>query len=205
MSHCPAITNVDLEPLWIDSTKLNVSVTFDDGYLDNLRVAAPILMKYKIPFTVFITSDFVQQKKAGFLTPLDLVELASLPGVTIGAHGATHTPLTQCNGAQLVTELYGAKHYIEDTIGQPVTSIAYPHGATNRHIQNSAVAAGYQLAVCSQFGINRSKNNPLMLSRTTILKDDHEREFEQKLFGDWDWYQYRNLSHWYTKIKHRHQ
>jgi len=35
-----------------------VCVTFDDGYLNNLTVAAPILAKYQIPATVYIATAF---------------------------------------------------------------------------------------------------------------------------------------------------
>lgn len=35
-----------------------ICVTFDDGYLNNLTVAAPILAKYQIPATVYIATAF---------------------------------------------------------------------------------------------------------------------------------------------------
>lgn len=35
-----------------------VCVTFDDGYLNNLTVAAPILAKYQIPATVYVATAF---------------------------------------------------------------------------------------------------------------------------------------------------
>lgn len=37
-----------------------VCVTFDDGYLNNLTVAAPILAKYRIPATVYVATAFSQ-------------------------------------------------------------------------------------------------------------------------------------------------
>lgn len=38
-----------------------VCITFDDGYLDNLRVAAPILAKYGLPVTLFLATGYVER------------------------------------------------------------------------------------------------------------------------------------------------
>ena len=50
-----------------------VAVTFDDGYADNLEVAAPILLEHGIPATLFVTTDLID---SGVLPWWD--ELASL-------------------------------------------------------------------------------------------------------------------------------
>jgi peptidoglycan/xylan/chitin deacetylase (PgdA/CDA1 family) len=36
-----------------------VHISFDDGYLDNFKLAYPVLKKYKIPFSIFVASDFI--------------------------------------------------------------------------------------------------------------------------------------------------
>lgn len=41
-----------------------VCITFDDGYLDNLTVAAPILAKYRLPATLFLATGYVQRAEA---------------------------------------------------------------------------------------------------------------------------------------------
>src|SRR5262249_47242134 len=40
---------------------LAVAVTFDDGYLDNYRCAFPVLKKYGVPATFYITAGCVEQ------------------------------------------------------------------------------------------------------------------------------------------------
>jgi peptidoglycan/xylan/chitin deacetylase (PgdA/CDA1 family) len=38
-----------------------VCITFDDGYLDNLTVAAPILEKYKLPATLYLPTAYIDR------------------------------------------------------------------------------------------------------------------------------------------------
>jgi peptidoglycan/xylan/chitin deacetylase (PgdA/CDA1 family) len=39
-----------------------VIFTFDDGYIDNLTHAYPILKRHEVPFTIYLTTDFPDQK-----------------------------------------------------------------------------------------------------------------------------------------------
>jgi len=180
-----------LDKAALGTNEARIVITFDDGYLDNLEVAAPILSELGLPFTVFVTSEFVRKGKAGFLCPVTLRMLAAVPGARIGAHGATHVALTQCDDQTLSNELNSSKHYLEDVIGCEVRTLAYPYGAANRRVRDAAEAAGYQLGACSQAGINQPERDPLLLARTEIVSYDDVRVFSQKLHGDWDWYRWR--------------
>jgi len=171
--------------------RLNVAVTFDDGYKDNLHRAAPILQELEIPFAVFVSTAFVQSAHSSFLSPSELKELAALPQVTIGTHGSTHIPLTQCNDVMLKNEIDGSRKYLEDLLGQGVDTMSYPFGAVDRRVRGVVETAGYKMAFSSRFDINRPERDPLLLCRTDILGIDSVRILKQKLSGAWDWYRWR--------------
>lgn len=185
--------SVPISPLEIQRNELQVAISFDDGYKDNLHVAAPLLVERGLPFTVFVTSDFVRGRVNGFLSPSELRQLAQLPGATIGAHGCSHRNLIKCSREELRGELEDSKHYLEDIIGQPITSLAYPYGAADMRVRNAAGCAGYQVGSCSRFDINRLGRDALMLNRCVILCHDTPRVLRQKILGDWDWYRWRSV------------
>lgn len=179
---------VGLDNATFSDAALQVAVTFDDGYKDNLRTAAPVLLKYEVPFTVFVTSSFINKNGTVYLTSEELKELASLPGVTIGSHGASHQPLAKCDDLTLSRELADSHSEIEDIIGRPVTYFSYPHGSVTRRVRDAASRAGYVIGACSRFGVNDQSRDNMLLRRCEIIAADSERVFSQKLSGAWDWY-----------------
>jgi len=50
----------------LSKDKINIAITFDDGYLDNLTLAYPILKEHSIPATIFCTTDTLDGKKLWF-------------------------------------------------------------------------------------------------------------------------------------------
>ncbi len=52
-----------------------VAITFDDGYANNLYQAKPILEKYEIPATVFVTTDYLEQPREFWWDELERVLL----------------------------------------------------------------------------------------------------------------------------------
>lgn len=172
---------------WPKTLTSEVAVTFDDGYKDNLTIAAPILVSFNIPFTVFVTPKYIKSGDKRYLNPLELKELSMLPRVTIGAHGLTHCRLSKCSNDELWLELSDSKKWIEDLIGKKVDTLAYPHGDCGEREFSLALSAGYRVAATTESGINQSGQNSLALKRTGILSYDTREDFIRKINGYSDW------------------
>lgn len=70
-----------------------IAVTFDDGYTDNLYSAKPLLERYDIPATMFLTSGYMEQKRDLWWDELNrlLLEPGSLPELLcLEINGTTH-------------------------------------------------------------------------------------------------------------------
>jgi peptidoglycan/xylan/chitin deacetylase (PgdA/CDA1 family) len=176
-----------------------IAVTFDDGYRDTLTVAAPVLRRMGIPFTVFVTSRHLEMGERGnslYLGYGDITGLCRLEGVTIGAHGYSHSPLTRLMPADLRAELVRSKQCLEAIIGRPVTAISYPHGAVNRLVRREARSCGYEIGATSMIGVNTAATPGLAIRRTEIVADDGVDGFRRKVLGAYDWYAMKQRIYW---------
>lgn len=162
------------------------AVTFDDGYGDNLSCAAPILKKYGIPATFFVTSGFINTKKVfpwdvdnpvenPIMTWDDVRQLDRM-GFEIGAHSMTHADLGRLSLEEARTEIRMAKQQIEAELGKEISAFAFPYGGrSNCKPEVSAVVKeegfsycclGYGGKVCKYsdaFRLHRTYTYPTVL------------------------------------------
>lgn len=168
-----------------------LAVTFDDGYRDTLTTAAPLLCARGIPFTVFVPPDHLDSGGGRYLDAPALRELAGMPGVSVGAHGARHVPLTRLDDRALRDELSSSRRRLEDALGAPVSTMSYPFGLVDARVRDAARAAGFSVAGTSVYGTNGPDRDPLLLRRTEAVAWDTVDDLRLKLFGHWDWFRLR--------------
>lgn len=115
-----------------------VAVTFDDGYRDNLSCAAPVLKKYGVPATFFVTSGYINTDK---VFPWDMTNPIANPPMTwsevreldklgfeIGAHTMTHADLGAVTLEEARREIRLGKQEIESELGKEIGAFAFPFG-----------------------------------------------------------------------------
>lgn len=64
--------------------KRSVCVTFDDGYADNEKLALPLLEKYGIPATVFVSSGYLDGGRMWNDTVIETIRLLGAKDVDLG-------------------------------------------------------------------------------------------------------------------------
>ena len=163
----------------------SVVITIDDGYLDNLTLARPILERLGLPATVFLvsagglangwsTSDGVAGR------PLMSLEDArqALHGVlSFGAHTRTHPELPRVSPEQARREVAGSKEELEAALGVPVTTFAYPHGEMSPDVRDVVVATGFAAACSTRPGRNRPAEDGFALRRVEVRGTDRLPRF----------------------------
>jgi peptidoglycan/xylan/chitin deacetylase (PgdA/CDA1 family) len=89
----------------------SVVLTFDDGYIDNLNVAIPLLERYKIPATFYITTNVVKKQEPFWWDELQAILLESplLPEVFTLEIGGEPVTVTLA-GESVLTPVLDSQH-----------------------------------------------------------------------------------------------
>lgn len=158
-----------------------IAITFDDGYMDNYRYAAPIIKKYGFRATIFVVTGDVGavnqwdvQAGRERLGMMDWHKIRALSrqGVDIGSHTVTHPYLTSVDRATAVWEVRESKRVLERRLGRPVKAFAYPYGDANEEVERLVKAAGYEAAVSVHGGRAAARHDPYDLHRIRIPGGD---------------------------------
>jgi peptidoglycan/xylan/chitin deacetylase (PgdA/CDA1 family) len=158
-------------------------ITFDDGYLDTLEVALPLLQRFRATACIFVTTSWCGSKQGPastrghpLLTWPQLRQLADA-GVEVGAHTVTHPFLTEMAPERAWEEIHHAKHELEDRLGREVQAFSYPNSKHNPLIREMVQRAGYRLAFGGTSGLSRRETDRYNLYRPCIYNFCQVPEF----------------------------
>lgn len=155
-----------------------VVLTFDDGFENNHRYAAPLLKSYGFTGTFFIITSLVGETER--MTWSQVTDLAA-GGNEIGSHTMTHPDLSVLSAANLTRELVGSRDALERMLGRKVVALSYPSGSYNADTVDTATRAGYVIAVTTRYGAVLQGGKPMELPRIRIQGTDDLQAFRWKM------------------------
>lgn len=169
----------------------SVAVTVDDGYQDFVTEALPVLMRYRIPSTVFVIGGTPSAGELGnehqLLAERDArAFLGTL--VSVGSHTLTHKKLTKIPQEEALQEMEGSRAAILKRFGTQPQYLSYPKGSYNEKVMQGAVAAGYAGAVTVVERGVKVGDSPFAIPRVQVDSSVSFPLFKAKLSLAADWY-----------------
>ncbi len=162
--------------------KRPVIITFDDGYLDSLTVAEPILRKYGLRGSVYLITDRIAANPAercilegvSYLTWPEVRAARRRGTLSFGGHGHSHQNMAViADPFGLAAECY--RQFIHCG-GFIPDSFSYPFGQHNQRAQEAVAAAGFGTALaCGDAMLSSAPDlNLLALPRISVMGGHHD-------------------------------
>lgn len=168
-----------------------VALTFDDGFADNFEVAFPVLLEFDLPATFFVTTGLPDRDPAVVArmarltgaTPgeirgmsWDQIREMHAAGMEVGGHTVTHPNLASIGEGAARWEIARSKTEIEQRLGAPVTTFAYPFGKPKHHFSAETVRlvqeCGFSHAVTVHHRGVVAGDRPFRIPRFAVGEDD---------------------------------
>lgn len=153
-------------------------ITFDDGNLSDLRLAAPELCRRNLDAEFFVLTGRLD--KTGSLDRNDIRCLLNM-GMRIGSHGIDHRDWSSLTDDELARELAESKCLLEEICGRRLRSASIPFGRYNLGTLAKMRACGYKTAYSSDGGDTAIES--FLQTRTSIRRSMTDAIIDNVLDG----------------------
>ncbi len=171
-------------------------ITFDDGYRSVYEEAFPVLQRYGMSATVFLTvgkrnnvnlvRDLPSLEGRSMLSWRSVQEMQSY-GIVFGAHTMTHPDLTHLPMDEIKEEILESKEIIENALGTTVSTFAYPYGRYNDLVRE-VVKENFTCACSDRLGLTKMDSDLYTLERVDSYYLRTDRLFSLTLTRLFPWY-----------------
>ncbi len=181
-----------------------VGITFDDGYLDNLTNALPVLINCGFSATVYAVSRLLGTtnrwtmgqniQESPLMQAIDLREWLNC-GMSVGSHTRHHVHLCKVSETVALQEIMASKLELEDQMGIGVDDFCYPYGEYNEKIKDFVRLSGYLTAATTARKRVDISDDLLLLPRVTINRRTTLPLFAAKLVTSYEDLRFQRYSY----------
>jgi peptidoglycan/xylan/chitin deacetylase (PgdA/CDA1 family) len=167
LRRCYNVMRVDQNGEWSGyrPDRVNVLLTFDDGFIDNVSTALPILVEHRISALFFLiaecastgaapafASKYADTARAELRTvgPRE-IRAMSEAGMTIGSHGLSHEDFRTLSDEAALEDARRSRFALEEITGAAIETFAFPWGH-RRSGQDELVARVYRRIFTTDHG-----------------------------------------------------
>jgi peptidoglycan/xylan/chitin deacetylase (PgdA/CDA1 family) len=166
----------------------SVAITFDDAYRSVYTEALPVLEAHGWPFTVFVSTQAVDDGHANTMTWDQLRDLEARGGA-IGNHSRHHDHLVRPRvgegveawRARVTDDILAARARLEEELEMPLAVFAYPYGEFDLEIKDLVRSLGFR-AIGQQSGPVGPGTDPWAIPRFPVATGfDSPERLREKL------------------------
>lgn len=148
-----------------------IAITFDDAYESIATEAGPRLKARGWPYTIFVSTDFIDGAYNTYLS-WDQLRALEETGATVANHTLSHEHMVRRHSGEtdeawssrLTSEVMGAQSRLNEELKDPLRLFAYPYGEFTAEIAGLMRALGF-IAFGQQSGPVGSTSNPYAIPR----------------------------------------
>lgn len=164
-------------------------ITFDDGYVNVLENALPVLRDMGFSATNYFVagcfggSNAWDRDEGVPASPLMTIQQARQwveGGQEAGSHSLDHPNLPDLPPAQANEQIYRSRQVLQETLQTEVTAFCYPYGHETSALRQMVRQAGYLNATTTAAGLAGPADDVLGLPRVTVARSTHIVRFLQK-------------------------
>ena len=156
------------------------AITFDDGFLSVYQDAMPILDELGFSATNFFVSSHMgldnswdnERSERNKIMTFDEMRDWAAHGHEVGGHTLDHLHLKDIPLDEAKRQIVENKQKLEEELGAPLVSFAYPFGDENEAIRKIVHEAGYHFAVTTIKSRARGNEGDYELPRHSIRRND---------------------------------
>ena len=103
------------------------ALTIDDVPESFYLYAFPVLKKYNLPFTLFVSLSLLDTN--GYITTDQLLDMAQYKLCSIGSHGVSHIEYYLMDKHKIIIDLKESQKKLADLVHKPIELFAFPYGS----------------------------------------------------------------------------